>query len=177
MICRRLAAPLALWAALALPVVSVAQEGPPPPQDAPQALVDVPAVPAPRSPTADECKEPVDLVPGRPLPAGLVDARGVVLCRATVVPTSELAYLLDRDTWADQVAPRLALGRLELQRLELTTEWERERANRLQAALDKPPPFWHRPGTQRVVGAVEALLMVVVVGAILVNTDTLQINH
>lgn len=183
---RRWAAPWALLASLTIPMHATAKGGPRKPKEAaevpsliveaPRADRELPPAVVARDPREDECPHAVDLVPGRPMPVGLVGADGIVLCRATVVPTSELAYLLDRDTWADQVLPRFRLLDLDLERAELVSRWERERANRLQALLDKPTPFLHRPGTQRLIGAVEALAVTVVVGAILANTGALRFD-
>lgn len=158
---------------LALPARAGAQDIPQEPVEAPSAI---PAAPTPEqhAPLADQCAQAMDLVPGRPLPAGLVDARGVVLCRGTVLPTSDLAYLLDRDTWVDQAIPRLNLLDLQLQRAQLVADFERGRADRFQRELDKPPPFFRRPGVQQAIGAIEAVALTVVVGAIWVNVPNLQ---
>lgn len=162
-----------LLAALTAPARADAQDIPPEPVEAPSAL---PAAPTPEqhAPLADQCTQAVDLVPGRPIPAGLVDARGIVLCRGTVLPTSDLAYLLDRDTWVTQAVPRLNLLDLQVQRAQLVADFERGRADRFQRELDKPTPFFRRPGVQQAVGAIEAVALTVVVGAIWVNVPNLQ---
>ncbi len=168
-----LQAPVALLGVLAISAPAWAQDAAPEPVEAVSPL---PAPPTPEShaPLADQCANAVELVPGRTLPVGLADARGIVLCRGTVLPSSELAYFLDRDTWVEQAAPRLDLLQLQIERSKMIEDWQRKRADRLQLALDKPPPFFKRPGVQHALGAVEALAFTVVVGAIWVNLPDLK---
>jgi hypothetical protein len=123
-----------------------------------------PELPAPARPLADECPEAVDLVPGQPLPAGLLDAQGRVRCRATVVPTSDLADLLLVDAWAHQAQPRLALAQLDL-------GWEQARRAELEAALNRPIPWTQRPETQRWAGRIETVVTFAVVGGLYALAD------
>jgi len=109
-------------------------------------------LPRPIDPSPHDCPEAVDLVPGRPLPDGLVDEDGIVRCYATVVPTSDLAHLILTEAWAIEAAPR---GR----RIVLETEWEEERYRALLDVYRAPTPWLDRPGVQRSLGRVETVVV------------------
>lgn len=106
-----------------------------------------------------ECAQAVDLVPGQPLPDGLLDERGRIACRATVVPTSQLAELLLVDAWARQAAPR---GRLLL----TEHEWQEARYAALLDTRDRNT----RKG-QRTLGRVEGALGVALLVGLYVAVD------
>lgn len=131
------------------------------PTDPPQAEPDDDfawVLPEAPSPVAEECSAAVDLVVGQPVPADLLDKDGNVRCYATVVPTSDLSHLLLVDAWAARAAPRGV-------RLRLERDWHRDRSEQLAVALAKPAPWLQRPGTQRVIGNVEAVgLMALAIG-------------
>lgn len=113
-----------------------------------------------RPPIADaECAQAIDLVPGQPLPPGLLDSEGNVRCHATIVPTSQLAELILVDVWARQAAPR---GR------QLTAEavWHEQRYAALLDAYQRP-----EPKLQRALGRVEGALAVVAAVGIYVAID------
>lgn len=116
------------------------------------------SVPEPRSPVSGECTEAVDLVVGQPVPAGLLDAEGRVACYATVVPTSQLASMMEAEAWARQAAPR---GR----KLTVDLDWEAQRYARLRNAYDQPTAWTQRPGVQRTMGRAETLgVLVLAIG-------------
>ena len=107
------------------------------------------APPEAASPADVDCPRFLTLETGKPPPAGLI-VDGLLTCDATVVPPTDLEYLLRVEAWAQMAAPR---GRL----LSLDVTWERERADRYKVALEKPPPFIESPTVQRWAGRLETL--------------------
>lgn len=104
------------------------------------------------NPSPDDCPAFVELVPGSPVPPSLL-SDGLIRCRATVAPPSDLAYLLRVQTWAERAAPR---G----QELVLQLDWERERVERYKLELSKPVAWHQRAHVQRWAGRIEALATV-----------------
>lgn len=124
----------------------------------------LPAPPAPHAPLEDECPTILAVSPGRPLE--VLDAEGRPLCGGVLVPTSVYLTLLDAETDARQVRQRHALDVGALQR---DLGWERTRREQLEATLAQPVPWLERPGTQRLIGEVHALVVVAAVAGIAVG--------
>lgn len=115
--------------------------------------------PAP-SPVPSECQAAIDLVVGKPIPAGLIDGEGNVTCYGTLVPTSQLAGLILTGSWAARAVPRGRQSDLEL-------EWQLERYTRLDEAFSQPTPPLQRPAVQRNLGRAEAVaLFILAVGTV-----------
>lgn len=115
-------------------------------------------IPLTPSPVAGECERAVDLVVGKPVPSELLDPDGNVRCFGTVMPTSDLASLLLVDAWAYSAIPRGA-------KLSLELGWEQERYARLESAFNEPTPWLQRPVTQRTIGHMEAVgVLILAVG-------------
>ena len=130
---------------------------------------DPPPPPELREPVEGECPRHQALEPGHPLPSGLVNDQGLVVCGAVLVPTSVYAELLDWETYADHVAARYVIDTTQL---ETERDWYRTRAE----DLAKPVPWPQRPGVQRWAGRVETLAAVTVAAAVVLNLDHLRID-
>jgi len=107
-------------------------------------------MPTAEEPAALDCPAFVDLVPGQPVPPSLLTPDGLVRCRATVTPPTDLEYLLRVQAWSEQAEPR---GR----KLVLEVGWQTERADRYKVMLEKPVPWHQRPNFQRWAGRLEVL--------------------
>ena len=124
--------------------------------------------PAESAPIPTQCARSVALRTGQPIPMGVIDEEGRVICDAVAVPTSTLGDLLILEewvetqiAWGDAVEARYRLDTASLHR-ELTWTYGRIKL------LEQPPPFWDRPSVQRTIGRLETLATVASVGAIVV---------
>jgi hypothetical protein len=122
----------------------------------------------------DSCENPVDLIPGKPPPASLVDAKtGLVVCRAVALGADHAATLQVyyegytpqlKARWKTDVDELRKLYALDTGALERDLAWEREQRAWLVAELNRPVPLFERPAVARTVGRVETLGVVVAVG-------------
>lgn len=127
-----------------------AAEPPPPP-----ALVE-------QLPSMPDCPGSLELTPGERWvpPDWLVDAQGVVQCRAVLEPYTSLADLLIIET--DYHTLR-GLYRVDTLTLELKLDHWQGRALAAEAVLAAPTPFFQRRETAAWLGRVEVLALVGVV--------------
>lgn len=103
------------------------------------------------APSIGQCAEAVDLIPGEPVPAQLVDKDGLVACGAVAVPNSDMADLLAIEIRYEHLRD---LYKLDTEQLEA-------RADLYQDAykdLSRTQNWWSRPETQRVIGFAAGLL-------------------
>ncbi len=118
---------------------------------------DPPLRPEPPPVTPNECARTFALEPGKPPPAGLLDARGIVACGAVAVPTSQLADLLSTETWAEYVADRY---RLDTAAAALTLADAEARAVHWRTVAEAPPPILQRPAVAWALGSAYTLAAV-----------------
>lgn len=103
------------------------------------------------SPVTGQCAEAVDLIPGEPVPASLVDAGGRVVCGAVAVPTSDMADLLAVEVRYDHLRTLYSLDTAQLEaRADLYRDAYKD--------LSRTQNWWTRPETQRVIGFAAGLL-------------------
>lgn len=142
-----------LGASLCASQCAEASEGPEEPYPS---LLRLPDAPGAVEPVEGQCVRAVNLVQGQPLPPELVTVRAdgtvVARCAATAIPVSKG---LDALMWADhgRTLRRLWVLNESIARSEL-----RWRDGRI-AQLERPPGLLDRPGTQRLIGRTEGLLV------------------
>ena len=110
------------------------------------------------------CQTVYGVDPGDETPPALTEG-GQWTCSYVLVPVDVNADLMLWRTHAQQVRGLYAIRTAELgAEMSEGFQWRDERI----ADLEKPPPFWQRPGVQRAAGAIEATAALVL-GIIVVN--------
>ncbi len=127
-------------------------------------LPPLPARPLELEPVANQCASSVALVPGRPVPAELVDADGLVVCSAVAVPTSEALDLVALEAWSDALGARYQLDTSALLR---DRSWFAARV----AELEEPPPWYATPAAARWGGRLEILVTVAALGGLFAASE------
>lgn len=110
------------------------------------------------------CQTVYGVDPGDETPPALTEG-GRWACSYVLVPADVNADLMLWRTHAKQVRGLYAIRTTELQAtMSEGFAWRDERI----VELEKPPPFWQRPGVQRAAGVIEATAAIVL-GIIVVN--------
>lgn len=127
----------------------------------------LPERPSPVERVANQCPATVALVPGRPIPAGLVDEAGLVICSAVALPTSEALDLVALEAWSDAIEARY---RLDVGALRFELAWY---ASRLEE-LERPPAWYQTRAAARWGGRLEVLATVAILAGIAVGSERLR---
>lgn len=121
----------------------------------------LPKRPSVEQPLDTQCPAEVALVPGKPIPPGLVGEDGLVACGGIVVPTSYYADLLNSETAYDHLRRwtkiELTTYQALLQASERESDWWKAKAT-------APVPLSARPWFNQALGAGS-----VIAGAVVVN--------
>ena len=129
-------------------------------------LPPLPERPAALEPVARQCPASVALVPGRPVPAELVDEAGLVVCSAVAVPTSEALDLVALEAWSAALGARY---RLDTSALLRDRSWLGARLDE----LEEPPRWYATPAASRWGGRLEILVTVAALGGLLAGSERL----